>query len=114
MRKRTTTQEKTFYIIEQGGFGGVEDKNVENILLLSEDINDINWYMENVLHKKSEGTYDLDNHTNQEADFYMRLDSDKYYVMKTRLMFGHGQHPIALPDKIKKQWEKIRNYYTRG
>lgn len=114
MRKRTTIQEKTFYIIEQGYFGVVKDKNVENVLLMSEDINDINWYMENVMHTKSEGVYDLNNHTKQEADFFLRLSSDKYYVMKATLKFGYGQRPKESPNKIKQQWEKIRKHYTRG
>ena len=114
MRKRTTIQEKTFYTIEQGRFGIVKDKNVENVLLTSEDINDINWYMENVMHVKSEGVYDLDNHTKQESEFFLLLGSDKYFIMKARLKFGYGQRPITSPDKIKQQWEKIRKHYIRG
>lgn len=113
MRNRTTNQEKTYYTLERGGFGVVKDTNVGDNLVISEDVNDINWYMENVLHVKSEGEYDLDNHTAQESDFYMRLTSDKYYVMKVTLMFGHGQHSKILPDEIKNRWEKIREYYMK-
>lgn len=112
MRNRTNIQEKTYYVLEQGGFGVVKDTNVGDILVISEDVNDINWYMENVLHVKSEGKYDLDNHTKQEADFFMRLGGDKYYVMKATLMFGHGQHSKLLPDEIKNRWEKIREHYV--
>lgn len=112
--KKRNIQEKTYYVLEQGGFGVVKDTNVEGILIISEDINDINWYMENVLHVKSEGIYDLMNHTAQEADFYMRLDRDKYYVMKATLMFGHGQHSKLLPDEIKNRWKKIREHYVTG
>lgn len=92
----------------------MKDTNVGDILVISEDVNDINWYMENVLHVKSEGTYDLENHTAQESDFYLRLTSDKYYVMKVTLMFGHGHHSKLLPDEIKNRWEKIREHYVTG
>ena len=112
--KKRNIQEKTYYILEQGGFGVVKDTNVGDFLIISEDIDDINWYMENVLHVKSEGVYVLDNHTKQEADFFMRLSGDKYYVMKATLMFGHGQHSKLLPDEIKNRWEKIREHYVTG
>lgn len=112
--KKRDIQEKTYYILERGGFGVVQDKNVGDFLIISEDVDDINWYMENVLHVKSEGVYVLDNHTKQEADFYLRLTSDKYYVMKATLMFGHGQHSKLLPDEIKNRWEKIREHYVTG
>lgn len=114
MKNKTTNQEKTYYALERSGFGVVKDANVGDILVISEDVNDINWYMENVLHVKSEGEYDLDNHTAQESDFYMRLTSDKYYVMKVTLRFGHGQHSKLLPDEIKNRWEKIRGHYVTG
>ena len=47
--------EKTYYIICQAARDAVRDKNIENSLLASEDINDIKWYMKNVLHVRSKG-----------------------------------------------------------
>lgn len=111
MRKRTSNLEKrTYYLIGQGALGLIKETNVE-AFLASEDIKDIEWYMEHVLHVKSEGVYDLDNATEKEMEFFMRLPNDKYYIEKAVMTFGRGYHKKTLPEDIKKGWEKIRKYY---
>ena len=112
MRKRTSNLvDKTYYLIGRGAFGLIKENNVKQVLLASEDIKDIEWYMEHVLHVKSEGIFDLNNATEEEMDFYMRLPNDKYYIEKAVMTFGRGHHNKTLIEDIKKGWKKIREYY---
>lgn len=108
--------EKTYYIICQAARDAVRDKNIENSLLASEDINDIKWYMKNVLHVRSKGIQNInlwaiEPATTADNDFFDNVKPGQYYIAKSVMKFGRGYFSKDLPGKIKEGWKKIREYY---
>lgn len=115
-KRRPKIDEKMYYFICQAARGTVRDKNVKDSALISEDLNDINWYMEHVLHVKSEGicTVNLDSiepATKADMDFLDKIKPGQYYIAAATIKFGRGYHPKTTPDKIKECWKKIHEYY---
>ena len=115
-KKRPKIVEKTYYVIHKAAYGTVRDKNVEDLPLISEELDDVNWYMEHVLHVKSEGMrpVNLDSiepATKADKDFCDKIKPGQYYIAVATVKFGRGYNPITTIDKIKDAWKKIHEYY---
>ena len=115
-KKRPKIVEKTYYVISKAAYGTVRDKNVEDMALISEDLDEVNWYLEHVLHVKSEGMltvnlYSIEPTTKADMDFYDKIKPGQYYIEVATVKFGRGYNPTTMIDKIKDAWKKIHEYY---